>query len=161
MLGWKIKILPAFVGACFFISGAGFLAQPILTEDLSKLFDRGRLHTDNRPYLEFSAPRVLYSGTLNIDRAVADRNWLSPATRQIREAGNPFQTLLDLVLFAASANVPIFNILPFERLTPDQQAIAYLTRALNVNPEDTESRYYLQLARKQWEGPPADSMTRP
>jgi spermidine synthase len=101
--------------------GVGFLAQLVLTEDLSTLFGPGRLHTDNRPYLEFSAPKMLYSGTLNIDRTVADRSRLSPATLQMRAAGTPFQTLLDLVEFAASANVPMFNILPFERLDPDQQ----------------------------------------
>lgn len=102
--------------------GVGFLAQLVLTEDLASLFGPGRLHTDNHPYLEFSAPKVLYSGTLNIDRAVADRGLLSPATRQMRAAGNPFQPLLDLVEFGASANVPMFNILPFERLDADQQA---------------------------------------
>jgi spermidine synthase len=59
---------------------------------------------------------------LNIDRTVADRSRLSPATLQMRAAGTPFQTLLDLVEFAASANVPMFNILPFERLDSDQQA---------------------------------------
>ncbi|MEJ2640110.1 MAG: tetratricopeptide repeat protein, partial [Desulfosarcinaceae bacterium] len=102
--------------------GVGFLAQLVLTEDLPSLFGPGRLHTDNRPYLEFSAPRMLYSGTLNIDRIVADRSRLSPATQQIRAAGNPFQTLLDLVEFSASADVPMFNILPFGRLDADQQA---------------------------------------
>ena len=102
--------------------GVGFLAQLVLTEDLTGLFGPGRLHTDNHPYLEFSAPRMLYSGTLNIDRMAADRSRLSPATRQIRAAGNPFQTLLDLVEFGASADVPMFNILPFERLAADQQA---------------------------------------
>jgi spermidine synthase len=102
--------------------GVGFLSQLILTEDLLKLFGPGRLHTDNRPFLEFSAPMMLSSGTLNIDRTVTDRNRLSPATRQMRAAGAPCQTLLDLVAFSASANVPMFNILPLERLEPDQQA---------------------------------------
>jgi hypothetical protein len=138
--------------------------------------------------------------------------------------GDPFQTLLDLVEFAASANVPMFNVLPLERLDPGQQArskraamdycarvlipsfgifnepglkaacaelqssairrqlaagdtrpidhynlalalstaclqqgkiqhaIVYLTRALIVNPQDNESRYYLELAKKQCNG---------
>jgi tetratricopeptide (TPR) repeat protein len=102
--------------------GVGFLSQLVLTEDLSSLFGPGRIHTDNRPFLEFSAPRVLYSGTLNIDRIVAGRSRLSPATQQMRTADNPFKTLLDLVEFAASANVPMFNILPPERLDSNQKA---------------------------------------
>ena len=33
-----------------------FLVHLIMTEDLKLLFGKGRLHTDDHPFLEFSAP---------------------------------------------------------------------------------------------------------
>ena len=99
-----------------------FLAHLFLTEDLPGLFGPGPLHTDNHPFLEFSAPKMLYSKTLLIDRLVAGRSRLTPATLQVRQKQDPMGSLLDLVIFNASANVPMFNLLPLERLNARQQA---------------------------------------
>ena len=105
-----------------FPAAPGFLSHLFLTEDLPGLFEPGQLHTDNRPFLEFSAPKMLYSGTLPIDRIVTDRSRLAPGTEQMRRAEDPLKTLLELVIFNASANVPMFNVLPMERLDTGQQA---------------------------------------
>ena len=102
--------------------GATFLAHLVLTEDLPALFGPGPLHTDDRPHLEFTAPMKLYSGSLNIDLAVADRRRLSPQTLTVRDTGDPVDTLLDLIDFSASANVPMFNLLPWDRLDTVRQA---------------------------------------
>ena len=42
-----------------------------------------------------------------------------------------------------------------------QKAIVYLTRALNVNPQDQESQYYLQLAKKYCDDHPAPDPAHP
>lgn len=98
-----------------------FLVHLILTEDLPHLFGIGPLHTDNRPRLEFAAPRTLYSGTLDIDRAAAGRRRLSTTSQVLRDARSDPGTLLDLVSFSASANVPMFNVLPIGILNASQQ----------------------------------------
>ena len=97
-----------------------FLVHLVLTEDLSNLFGPGPRHTDNRPRLEFAAPRSLYSNTLDIDRMTAGRCRLSTATRALRDARRDPDTLLDLVAFSASANVPMFNVLPSAALDETQ-----------------------------------------
>ncbi len=99
-----------------------FLAHLFLNQDLPALFGPGRLHTDNHPYLEFAAPRMLYKKTLDIDRlAGGSKARLAPATLEMQRK-DPLGALLDLVLFNASANVPMFSLLPLDRLTSDQQA---------------------------------------
>jgi spermidine synthase len=98
-----------------------FLVHLVLTEDLGQLFGTGPLHTDDRPLLEFAAPRTLYSGTLDIDQAAADRRRFTTATRSLREARSDPDTLLDLVAFSASANVPMFNVLFLAALDPSQK----------------------------------------
>ena len=102
--------------------GTNFLAHLILTEDLPALFGPGAMHTDNHPGIEFAAPRMLYRTGLNIDLAVADRRRLSPGTQALLAGHNRVETLLDLVEFAASANLPMFNVLPWAHLDPDQQS---------------------------------------
>lgn len=102
--------------------GTDFLSHLVLTEDLGDLFGPGLLHTDNHPHLEFTAPLKLYSGSLNIDTRVAGRRYLSTQTLNARGAGNNSETLLDLVTFSASANVPMFTLLSWEHLNADQQS---------------------------------------
>ena len=98
-----------------------FLVHLIMTEDLKLLFGKGRLHTDDHPFLEFSAPRTLYHGHWDIERMIGDQRWLSAATQGFLERHNDFSTLLDLVEFAASANVPMFSVLPYEQLENSDQ----------------------------------------
>ncbi len=102
--------------------GTDFLVHLILTEDLGELFGQGPLHTDNMPRLEFAAPMKLSSKTLNIDMAAAGHRRLSAETRRISDAADGIQSLLELVEFSASAHVPLFNVLPLQKLSPEQQA---------------------------------------
>jgi spermidine synthase len=102
--------------------GVDFLVHLILTEDLPSLFGPGPIHTDNRPRLEFTAPLKLFSGTLNIDKAVADnRRGLSSDTLRMREKSSNTDILLDLIEFSASANVPTFNLVRYRELKPEQK----------------------------------------
>ena len=102
--------------------GVDFLTHLVLTEDLPRLFGPGRLHTDDRPHLEFAAPKKLYHTAPDMERIIAKSRVLSSSTRGHLEAHTDFATLLDAVAFAASANVPMFNILPPSRLDPAQHA---------------------------------------
>jgi spermidine synthase len=101
--------------------GFGFLANMVITEDLQELFGEGPLHTDDWPRLEFSAPRQLYGGNLDLDRIIAERRRLSPETARVLEAHSDANALLDLIEFAASANTPLFTMLNPEELTPSQR----------------------------------------
>jgi spermidine synthase len=101
--------------------GADFLVHLILNEDLRQLFGPGRLHTDDRPYLEFSAPMKLFNSNTDIHHMIGAHRRLSPENRLFFEDHNDDDTLLDLVQFAASANVPMFGVLPWSHLEQDQQ----------------------------------------
>jgi tetratricopeptide (TPR) repeat protein len=43
----------------------------------------------------------------------------------------------------------------------NQKTVVYLTHALDLNPLDLESRYYLQLAEKHRDGRPAPALAHP
>ena len=98
-----------------------FLSHLVVTEDIGALFGSGPIHTDNRPRLEFAAPRTLYSGALNIDALLSEKRRLTPGTRRIVEAFSDAKTFLDLVEFSASANVPMFDVLPWGKLGPEEK----------------------------------------
>ncbi len=98
-----------------------FLVHLVMTEDLPGLFGPGLVHTDNRPHLEFSAPRKLYAAGLDLDRIVGAKRRLSYETSKILEANSDPDTFLDLIEFAASANVPLFPMLAIESLTSAQK----------------------------------------
>ncbi|GAB6906318.1 hypothetical protein JCM12296A_21530 [Desulfosarcina cetonica] len=99
----------------------GFLVHLILNEDLRQLFGPGRLHTDDRPYLEFSAPRTLYHSNVDIARMIGKTRRLSPVNQRFLDSHNDAGTLLDLVAFAASANLPMFDVLSMANLDPGQR----------------------------------------
>ncbi len=103
-------------------TGIDFLVHLIVTEDLPKLFGPGPLHTDDRPHLEFTAPMKLYNDHGDIPGHVADGRRISPEIRHFFDTHNDLNTLLDLVEFAASANVPMFGILPWSHLDRGQQS---------------------------------------
>ena len=103
-------------------SGSEFLVHLVISEDLGRLFGAGPLHTDNHPYLEFSAPRILYQGTGAVEALIGERRSLSTETKDFLDRHNDIETRLDLVEFAASANVPMFkNVLPWPQLEPGQK----------------------------------------
>ena len=103
-------------------SGIELIAHLVVTEDLAALFDPGPLHTDDRPRLEFAAPRLLYRGHLDVDGRAAPRRRLTDTTRQILAAHDGPAALLDLVAFGASANVPLFKVLDARWLSAPEQA---------------------------------------
>jgi spermidine synthase len=88
---------------------------------LKTLFGDGPLHTDDRPLLEFAAPRQLYITDLGVDEQIARRPWLSEDTRHIVEANKDAEARLDMVAFAASAFAPYFRLVKPYELDPPQR----------------------------------------
>ncbi len=109
-----------------------FLAHLIMTEDLNRLFDDGPLHTDNHPVLEFSAPRSLYCKNADIEGMINEKRWLSAATREFLESHGDVATLIDLVEFAASANIPMFGKLEAGMQTRYRQIVQGYCRRVMV-----------------------------
>jgi spermidine synthase len=102
-----------------------FLAWLVVTENIDKLFGTGPVHTDDRPRLEFSAPKKLY-GTgpdrnQTLEQAMEDRRRLSSNTLTIQNASDTTDQLLDLIEFAASASIPLFYTINQKDLTASQQ----------------------------------------
>ncbi len=99
------------------------LAHLVITEDLPAFFGDGPLHTDDRPHLEYSAPKQLNGENLDLGRIVGDRRRLSPETQKIVQANSNAEGFLDLIRFSASANVPLFSILNPDHLADTQKEL--------------------------------------
>ena len=90
----------------------------ILTEDSRRYFGSGPLHTDNRPRLEYLAPRQLYIKE-PIERL--QKRWISKPTEVIIASSRDADALLEMVAFSASAHYPRFKYLSHEGLTTTQR----------------------------------------
>jgi spermidine synthase len=96
------------------------LFRLIITEDLKGLFGPGPLHTDNRPLLEFAAPKQLYKTDSSIEKRISQRSSLSRRTKEIIEATDNTDALLDMAELSASVYAPIFGTLDPDLITPAQ-----------------------------------------
>ncbi|MHB9029399.1 MAG: spermidine synthase [Candidatus Latescibacterota bacterium] len=87
----------------------------ILSEDLGGLFGRGPVNTDNRPLLEFSAPKIIYrhkefssAGYQEILVHLKKDRWLKPETNHIIQAVNSdFEAQIDRIKFYLPHATPI------------------------------------------------------
>ena len=97
----------------------------ILTEDLPRLFGDGPDHTENRPRLEFAAPRLLHMNVPTIRQEIWKRNRLSATTREIvKEQYADLDTRIDFAEFALSLYSPeliLENRLNLSSATPEQR----------------------------------------
>ncbi len=98
------------------------LAHLVVTEDLPHLFDPGPLHTDDRPRLEYAAPRRLYAGGLDLEIAAADRLRLTADTQALLTGHDRVEDLLNLIELGASIHLPLFARLDPSGLDEDRQA---------------------------------------
>ena len=96
------------------------LFRLIISEDLKSLFGPGPLHTDNRPLLEFAAPKQLYKSDASIEKRMAQGSSLSRKTKEIIEATDNTDALLDMAEFSASVYAPIFGTLDPDLIKPAQ-----------------------------------------
>ncbi len=87
----------------------------ILSEDLGKLFGRGPFNTDNRPLLEYSAPKIIYrhkdfssAGYQEIIGQLKKNRWMRPETNDIIQAVNAdFEAQMDRIQFYLPGAIPI------------------------------------------------------
>ena len=97
----------------------------ILSEDLEGLFGAGPVHTEDRPYLEFAAPKLLYIDDPMIRRNIPDKKWLSNGTREIiRQNSTDLDTQIDFAAYALSVYRPAFvleNRVDLSTATPSQR----------------------------------------
>ena len=98
------------------------LYRLVLSEDLQGLFGQGVVHTDNRPRLEFSAPKLMY----HAGRTVFENIWamrsqgLSAATQDmIKQMESNVDSQIDYAAYVLS----VFN--PFRGMVDLTQASAF------------------------------------
>ncbi len=82
----------------------------VLSTRPQALFDKYQSHTENRPYLEYLAPRQLYSGGEDIASRVTGRGEISDDIRRGMASFNDVAVRVDFAAFMASMNVMPFNL---------------------------------------------------
>jgi spermidine synthase len=93
----------------------------IVSADLKALFGDGPLHTDDKPLLEFAAPRQLFISDIGVEKQIARRARLPEDIRRVVEANKAAGARLDMVAFAASAFAPSFQLVEPYELDPPQR----------------------------------------
>lgn len=92
----------------------------IVSEDLEKLFGQGPINTDNRPLLEFSAPKLMYRlEDPTIMEYLVKKRWLTPKTKNIIHEIN---SNIDAQIDRAVLNLPLTIQVDLSRATPEQKA---------------------------------------
>jgi spermidine synthase len=97
----------------------------IVSEDLQKLFGNGLINTDNRPWLEFAAPKLLYMDDYTIQMNLMSNRWLNEKTKMVVQKNlSDIDTQLDFAAYAfsfagwdGSFQTPI----DFSHATPEQK----------------------------------------
>ena len=92
------------------LANASLLFRMIITENLGEFFGPGPLHTDTWPRLEFSAPRQLHRYDLPSQDKMTTGHGIFSKTKEIIEAGDNVDGILDKIEFLASAHSPNLEI---------------------------------------------------
>ncbi|MBW1912809.1 MAG: hypothetical protein JRI43_06540 [Deltaproteobacteria bacterium] len=97
----------------------------IISEDLQRLFGEGVINTDSRPWLEFTAPKLMHSLDLTIIRQLIDNHWLSRKTvKIIDENFADIDSQIDLAAYALrviNMDMPFQNPVELSRATSEQK----------------------------------------
>ncbi|MEW5725697.1 MAG: fused MFS/spermidine synthase, partial [Thermodesulfobacteriota bacterium] len=93
----------------------------IVSEDLGALFGAGPLHTDNRPRLEFAAPRSLHRQDATIAAEIEARRKLDSRTEEILASSRGVDSSLDLAAFSASVYARFFPAVDLAGATAEQK----------------------------------------
>jgi spermidine synthase len=109
-----------------YLPDSRLLSRLIVSEDLHRLFGDGRLNTDMRPRLEFSAPKLMFEMDAAISRNISTRWWLSPATAEIvREMQSDVEAQIEFVAYLLSVHAPYHaqfpRLLDYEKATAGQR----------------------------------------
>jgi spermidine synthase len=100
------------------------LYRLIVSEDLQSLFGRGSMNTDNRPRLEFAAPRLMHQDDLEISKKVRAHRpiGLRPETKKIiRQVTANADSRIDFAAYALSLFAPFRDMVDLSNVTPLQK----------------------------------------
>jgi spermidine synthase len=116
------------------LSDPRLLYRLVLSEDLKSFFGDGPMNTDNRPRLEFAAPRLMYRTNLDVESHIAQKGMqLTRKTIEIRtKMLQSIDSQIDFAAYAFSLHMP----LPYRELV--DLSIA--------TPQQTERFYQLMEA---------------
>lgn len=105
------------------LSDPRLLYRLIVSEDLQGLFGRGPVNTDNRPLLEFAAPRLIYHDDPTIRRNILSGKRINRGTRDIvREVTSDLDAQIEFAAFALSVHEPFENMVDLTKASPSQKA---------------------------------------
>jgi len=98
------------------------LYRLIVSEDLHRLFGQGPVNTDNRPRLEFAAPKLIQGSDPMIEKEIADKKWLSPETRKtVQQVTTNLDAQIDFAAYAVSLYEPFRDMVDLSKATPSQK----------------------------------------
>jgi len=106
------------------------LYRMILSQNLPQLFGPGEIHTDDRPRLEFTAPKLMYSDSRQIDiyGKIRDHRWSGLAADTIdviRQVAEDTDSQIDFAAYALSLHSPFRAMADTDRATADQKKRFY------------------------------------
>lgn len=104
------------------LSEPELLYRLIISEDMQKLFGDGPANTDNRPRLEFAAPKMMYRSDPKIGANLQAGRWVCPETAQIIEqVKTNIDSQIDFAAYAVSVFAPFYEMVDISGCTPVQK----------------------------------------
>jgi len=104
------------------LADARLLYRLVASEQLNSLFGAGAINTDNRPKLEFAAPRLMYFNNPQILANVqANGRFSRETSRLIRQVTTDVDAQIDFAEFALSVQAPFGGMVDFARAGPVQK----------------------------------------
>ncbi len=98
----------------------------IVSEDLQELFGKGPINTDNRPRLEYAAPKLMHLSDEKITQKLASKKVLSPETNQIvSHVLNDVDAQIDFARYALSLFMPFPNMVDLSKATSAQKELFF------------------------------------
>jgi len=94
----------------------------ILTDRVAEMFADGVIHSDNRPHLEFAAPRHLYTSNRGFETELKQRRRISPATAAVIASSRDLDMVLNMTELATSLFAPAFPAIDLSGATPEHTA---------------------------------------
>jgi spermidine synthase len=106
------------------LPGPEVLCRLIESDDLPSLFGEGPVHTDDLPFLEFAAPRLIYvDGGDDIRGRIRSRGRLSPRLKAMAEASaRNVDDQIDFAAYALSVFRPFPGMVDLDRADEGQRA---------------------------------------
>jgi spermidine synthase len=98
----------------------------IASEDLEQLFGKGPINTDNKPILEFAAPKLMYQDDPAIVENIKAKGWIGAATKKIvQQVVTDVNAEIDFAAYALSVNAPFGNMVDLSKASPVQKERFY------------------------------------